>query len=138
MKRMNLSCLIRRFKAITRPLALLIVVLFSLSMVQEEPDQTFIIKDQASIPDINQYIHALSKANLESYRLLDERSHLVFEPRKVVVDLLSARELVAKGKKIDLALYPSAFPKKFKMPMFSVSPEGRLLARYDNKGSKFH
>ena len=117
---------------ILKPAMALFASFLFMSMVQQEAETTFVIKDKAVVKDLNRYIHALNKASMESYRLRDKRSVLVFEPQKVVVELLSARELVAAGSKIDIATYPSEFPKTFEMPIFSLSADGWLMARYSN------
>jgi hypothetical protein len=123
---------------IMRFVVLFMFSILTLSMIQDDPLATFVIKDKAAVTDVNRYTTALNNANMEAYRLLDKRSVLVFEPQKVVVELLSARELVALGKKIDPANYPATFPATFEMPVFSISAGGWLMARYSNDKSKFH
>jgi hypothetical protein len=84
------------------------------------------------------YKTALNKAKMEPYRLRNSRAVLVFENVSFTVELLSATELMNMGKRIIPADYPLAFPITFEMPLFSVSADGWLLARYSNKSSKFH
>jgi len=121
-----------------KTIALFCIALCCTSMVQQEEATTFVIKDKANVQDLSRYIHALNKANMETYRLLNKRTVLTFEPQKVIVELLSAKELEAKGNKIDLASYQTEFPQSFEMPVFSLSTDGWLLARYSNEKSKFH
>jgi hypothetical protein len=99
---------------------------------------SFVIKDAANVKNTQPYIQALSKANMEPYRLQQKRSTLVFEPEKVLVELISAQEMAAAGTKIAVSDYPLAFPATFEMPIFSLSANGWLLARYSNEKSKFH
>ncbi|MBA4239608.1 MAG: hypothetical protein C0448_02690 [Sphingobacteriaceae bacterium] len=75
------------------------------------------------------YKHSILEANLENYRLKTQRVLLSFE-NGFVVELLSAEELHSKNNSIDVNSYQSEFPKNYLLPVFTVLPNGSLVATY--------
>jgi hypothetical protein len=115
-----------------------LIALGGLWISNAHAQETFVFKGDPGTTNLKPYAQALTKAQMEPYRLRNSRTTLKFENEIFTVELLSAKELIESGKKIALSDYPEVFPKTFEMPVFSISADGWLLARYSNKYSKFH
>jgi hypothetical protein len=76
--------------------------------------------------DINTNI---SKISFENYRLKDQKVTLTFDNGFAIV-LLSATEAQALGLISNAASYPAAFDPKFKLPVFHMTPDGKVSAAY--------
>ena len=78
----------------------------------------------------------ISKGNYENYRLQNRRTTLSFDNGFEIV-LLSATEAQAVGLVSNAASYQTDFIAKFKMPVFHMTPDGRVSAAYSASGSKY-
>lgn len=121
-----------------KQIRILLIALTGFCFTHLSAQDTFVFKGDTGTAGLLVYKTALNKAKMEPYRLRNSRAVLVFENVSFTVELLSATELMNMGKRIIPADYPLAFPITFEMPLFSVSADGWLLARYSNKSSKFH
>ena len=75
------------------------------------------------------YKDAIYKANMEGYRLKEKDVTLQFAEGFQCV-LLSAQTLKSKGINIDVDSYLTDFPYPYKMPVFSLTGDGHLIATY--------
>ena len=82
------------------------------------------------------YQKSIEAADMESYRLKDKRTTLVFE-NGFEVEMFSAKELFVKGEAINPNSYKESFAPKYELPIFNILDTGHLTARVSNKGSKF-
>ena len=78
----------------------------------------------------------ITRGNYEGYRLKSEKTTLVFDNGFEIV-LLSADEAAGKHLIPGSAGYPDAFPAGFKMPVFHMTPDGRVSAQYPISNSKY-
>ena len=118
-------------------LPLIIIVLFSVMSFGQTPLHSFqchIKSAQALSEDqIAQYI---TKGNYENYRLQNRRTVLTFDNGFEIV-MLSANEAQAAGLITNAAAYQTEFRPKFKMPVFHMTPDGRVSAAYPVINSKY-
>ena len=77
------------------------------SMVAQSSQRTYVISDQAGVQDLEPFIKALDKANLENYRFEDARRRLNFD-NGMKVDLLSVNELKAFGIEVSASARKAA------------------------------
>lgn len=119
-----------------------IVLLFSLMTIvlcgsfyaqelKKNKDSYKIITNTSNQSD-DYFVKVLSKANIESFRLRDKEVVITFKEGVECV-LLPATTLKANGEDINLSGYKDSFPKDYKLPIFSINPNGHLLAEYKKK-----
>ncbi len=77
----------------------------------------------------------LTKANFENYRLRNDKTTLVFDNGFQII-LMSATEAQQQGLIANASNYQASFPKEFKMPVFHMSDNGKIVAGYDAIGKK--
>jgi hypothetical protein len=80
------------------------------------------------------YTKSIEAADMEQFRLRDERVKLIFD-NGFVLELLSAKELFIKGVQINPNTYTLFYPKDAELPVFTVLPDGHLTGRV-NSSSK--
>ncbi len=79
------------------------------------------------------FLNAVSKANMETFRLKDDDVIVKFK-EGVEIKLLSASKLKQNGVlNIELNDYKSTFPKGYILPIFGIGEHGNLLAEYKKK-----
>jgi hypothetical protein len=78
----------------------------------------------------------ISKLDLENYRLRDRSTTLTFDNGFDII-LLPAVEAQAKGFITNATAYQQAFDKGFKLPVFHMTPDGRVSAAYSPGNSKY-
>lgn len=93
---------------------------------------TFTVLEKGKAENIYLYEDALNNADMNNYRLLDKRVKIIFDAG-VIAELLSAKELSAKGIKIQLDEFREEFPVNFQLPQFALK-DGFIIALYKPKG----
>ncbi len=78
----------------------------------------------------------ISKISFENYRLQDKQVTLKFDNGFDIV-LLSANQVQSQGLISNAASYPAAFTPKFKLPVFHMTPDGKVSAAYPVVNSKY-
>lgn len=114
------------------PLLFLIFVCFSASRAFSQiktPPNSYEIIHNTLVSQEDFYKQSIEMANLENYRLKNQRVSLSFE-NGFVVELISAEELYSKNNSVDLNSYQSEFPVSFILPTFKIIPTGELVAIY--------
>lgn len=123
-----------------KALSLFITVLFfSLAFsanAQEQENVTYRITDNGSVRDVQPYILALNKANMQYHRLKNTRTTVTFDTG-VKVELFSATELIAAGRPISLADYPDSFDATRQEPVFSLGQNNHIMEMH-HPVDKFH
>ena len=79
------------------------------------------------------YKRSILDANLENYRLKNQRVLLSFE-NGFVLQLFSADELYSNNNSIDLSSYQTEFPNNYTLPSFNIDKNGHLIANYNYVG----
>lgn len=93
---------------------------------------TFRIISPYTLSQEDFYKQSIASANLESYRLRNERVILNFKGG-FQVELYSAEEILQRGiSQINPMDYLLSFPKDFKLPLFEVHSNGMLSAEFTN------
>lgn len=110
----------------------ILVSFFLLTGISAQISSSFIIIEKGKEADSSPYIEALNKADMNNYRLLDKRVRIIFDAG-VIAELLSAKELSAKGIKIQLDKFREEFPVNFQLPQFALK-NGFIIALYKAKG----
>jgi hypothetical protein len=103
---------------------------------QEKQGETFRITDNGSVLNVQSYVDALSAANMKNHRLKNKRYTIIFNTG-VKVELFSAAELIANGRKIDLADYPEEFDSSRQEPMFYLGQNNYIMEEHSHR-SKAH
>jgi len=120
-------------KAVLFALALAV----SLAVFCQTPLQSFQINVTApqglSQADIGRYI---SKINFENYRLRAKRTKLTFDNGFDII-LLSASEVQAMGLINNASAYQAGYIPKFELPVFHMTPDGKVSAAYKIINSKY-
>lgn len=121
-----------------RNLLIILALLISPFVWCQTPATSFECHVPATMHDFtqSQIETYLSKSNLETYRLQDTRTTLSFDNGFEVV-LLSANEMVHSGLISSSASYQAAYPAKYKMPVFHLTPQGWVTAAYLTGAHKF-
>ena len=98
--------------------------LFSNSLAQPN---TFEIVLNGNITDVTQYITAMNNADFSNYFYQNTRRKIVFESG-VVIELLSVRELEAKGIQIQQQKFLYYNPNDTSVaPIYKLTEEGVIL-----------
>ncbi len=90
---------------------------------------SIVIQNNKSPEKEGYYKDAIYQANMEGYRLKEKDVTLQFAEGFQCV-MLSAKSLKNKGIKIDVDSYLLDFPYSYKMPLFSLTADGHLIASY--------
>jgi hypothetical protein len=91
---------------------------------------SFVIKNNSGKVKDGLITSAITNANMESYRLKDKDVTLHFEEGFDCM-LYSAKSLFVKGISIDANSYKSDFTERYKLPIFSISASGILIAKHE-------
>ena len=78
----------------------------------------------------------ITKLSFENYRLRDHRTILSFDNGFEII-LFSANELKEKGIISDASRYQAEFIQGFVMPVFHMTPDGKVSAAYPVINSKY-
>lgn len=110
-----------------------VIFLFvSINANSQNSTYTFRIISSSTLSQEDFYKQSIASANLESYRLRNERVILNFKGG-FQVELYSAEEILQRGiSQINPMDYLLSFPKDFKLPLFDVHPNGMLSAEFAN------
>lgn len=112
-----------------KTLSLFMLILFGLAVsaqAQEQNNVTYRITDNGSARNIQPYILALNKANMQYHRLKNARTSITFDSG-VKAELYSAAELIAAGRPINLADYPENFETTRQEPVFSLGQDNHIM-----------
>jgi hypothetical protein len=118
------------FKSI---MLLVFTAFFTNVNAQEQNNVTYKIVDKGSVKDIQPYIDALNTANFKYHRLRNQRHTIVFDTG-VKVELFSANELIAAGRKINATDYPEIFSANRQEPLFKLGPNNFILEEHSSTG----
>jgi len=114
-------------------LLLVFTAFFVNAKAQEQNNVSYKIIDNGSVKDIQPYIDALNTANFKYHRLRNKRTTIIFDTG-VKVELFSANELIAAGKKINATDYPEVFPAGRQEPLFKLGPNNFILEEHSSSG----
>ena len=78
----------------------------------------------------------ISKLSFENYRLLNNKTTLVFDNGFDII-LLSANDANSAGLIKDISTYAENFPRDFKLPIFHMTDNGNVGAGYSNYDKKY-
>jgi hypothetical protein len=120
-----------------KPILTVLAFFISLLIFGQTPLNSFqcnIKIGQSLTPD--EICNFISKINFENYRLQNRRITLSFDNGFDIV-LLSAAEAQAQGLINNASGYPAEFISKYKMPIFHMTPDGRVSAAYPVINSKY-
>lgn len=107
-------------------LVLLLMVGASLCCAAQTSAQSFIIKEKGTVTDVQPYIDALLKSDLDRYRYFDKRSVMKFE-NGLIVELLSADEMKALGLPVKTERVRTKEPEFDSGSVFKLSANGMLV-----------
>lgn len=96
------------------------------------PINSFVVVKGENTQDAIMASKALETAEMEMYRLRDSRRTLTFK-NGVVIELLSAKELKAKGVDINLDSYNEVLPKGYVEPTYLVNDKGQLIQLHEKQ-----
>ena len=114
-------------KNLSNIILLCLFFIFNISLkAQEEQGKTYNILDKGSVKNVQPYIDALNKSNMQYQRLRNARTTIIFNTG-VSVQLFSAAELIANGRKIQLTDYPESFDSNRQEPQFSLGPNDFIM-----------
>ena len=118
-------------------LPLVIFGLFSVMSFGQTPLHSFEcrIKSAQSL-NPSQIAYYITKGNYENYRLKNRRTVLSFDNGFDII-LVSATEAQTAGLIKNAEAYQADFLPKFKMPVFHMTPDGRVSAAYPVINSKY-
>lgn len=122
-----------------KALSLFIALTFSLVLsasAQEQVNVTYRITDNGSVRDVQPYINALNNASMKYHRLRNTRYTIIFDTG-VKVELFSAAELIAAGRRISLSDYPDSFDSSRQEPVFSLGQNNYIMEMH-HPVDKFH
>jgi hypothetical protein len=118
---------------------LLFTVLFSIgistSLVAQAPKSSYSVVKTNNVKDVSDYITALSKADMEGYRLKNKRTKLIFDTG-VEIEMLSAVESKSKGNTTNPDNYREENQVNYQMPTFRLHPSGIIMALYNSDSTK--
>ena len=103
---------------------------------QEEQGKTYQIINNETVKSIQPYIDAMNNSDMKYHRLRNKRNTITFNTG-VSVQLFSATELVANGKKININDYPENFDPKRDVPAFSLGSNNFIMEMHHVQ-SKYH
>lgn len=104
-----------------------IFLIFSITLnAQEKQGETYLIKDNGSVKNVQSYIDAFNNANMKYHRLKTKRYTIIFDTG-VTVELFSATELIANGRNISLSDYPDSFDSSRQEPVFLLGQNNFIL-----------
>jgi hypothetical protein len=98
------------------------ILLFSFST----PAGSFNFLNPEAVIDLSPYSKALSAADMDRYRYMDERNTLVFESG-LKVELLSANEMTALGMPVRMERVRTAKPGFDTGSVFKITADGMLV-----------
>lgn len=105
--------------------AFLLVVLSSLFLSFTTPAGSYHYLNPTSVQDLVPYTTALSKADLDRYRYIDERNVLVFDTG-LQVELLSANEMKALNMPVRIERVRTEKPAFNTGSVFKLTAEGGI------------
>ena len=88
--------------------------------------QSFVITNPGTVRNINAYVEALTKNDIDKYRHMSHRTTMVFV-EGVEVQLLSAVEMQALGLTVDLSAVNTTTVDRLKYSKFNLDSSGRIL-----------
>lgn len=95
----------------------------------------FAIIEKGTITNQSLLEIALMNSDMSNYRLKAERVRITFD-NGAVVELFSAAEMRNLGYNINPEDFQETFPDKYELPVFQLSENGTLLAKYTKKAVK--
>ncbi len=108
--------------------AVLAFVFFSFSFVFKGTIKgSFNINNAKDQTQVEFYKKSIEAADLEGYRLRDERVKIKFQ-NGFELEFLSANELLRLGIAVNVNEYQTKFADDFIMPSFNILPSGHLTA----------
>lgn len=118
-------------------LPLIVIVLISAMSYGQTPLNSFecIIKSAQPLTPA-QISDFITKGNYENYRLQNHRTKLTFDNGFEII-MHSAAEAQAAGLISNATSYQAEFLPKYKMPVFHMTPDGRVSAAYPVINSKY-
>jgi hypothetical protein len=110
---------------------LLFVFAMALSQASAQTThKTFEITQHGTVTNVAPYEAALLQANFDTYRRADERRVLKFD-NGLVVELLSAKELLYLGIKVNTADLDNSGGSPVRNSVFRLHPSGYILERVE-------
>lgn len=107
-----------------------VFLIFSATLnAQEKQGETYIIKDNGNVKNVQPYMDALNNADMKHHRLKDKRYIIIFDTG-VTVELFSATELIANGRNINIEDYPDTFDSSYQKPIFSIGTNNFILEQH--------
>ncbi|MGL5890204.1 MAG: hypothetical protein ACRC3B_09980 [Bacteroidia bacterium] len=105
------------------------ILLFAFCVLQlsfTTPAGSYVYLNPETVTDTNPYTAALSKADMDRYRYMDERNTLVFESG-LKVELLSANEMKALNMPLRIERVRTEKPGFDTGSIFRLTPEGGIV-----------
>jgi hypothetical protein len=100
---------------------------------QEIQGQTYSIKNNGTITNVQPYIDALNNSDMKYHRLKNLRTTIVFETG-VTVELFSATEINASVHPLTLSEYPDSFDANRDIPEFTLGPNNFIMEAHHVTG----
>lgn len=124
----------------TKPLSILFCAFMFLFLINENSyaqvqAKTFSVLNTGNVSNIKEYEEAFEKASMENYRYQDKRCVIRFDSG-FEIEMLSARELIAKGQNINLNDYKTNDIQNWTQPIFHLNSDGTLSAIYTKANLK--
>jgi len=115
-------------------LSLLVFLFVSVGMAQT-PAGSFVITENGTAQNTASYITAIENADMESYRLQNERVKLSFD-NGLTFELLSANEMAAAGMNVNASEYRQENPVTYRPPVLHLIANGKIAAEYQTNTAK--
>lgn len=90
------------------------------------PSGSYVYVNPKSVSDLTPYTEALSKADMDRYRYMDERNTIVFESG-LKVELLSANEMKALNMPVRIERVRTEKPGFDTGSIFRLTPDGGIV-----------
>ncbi|MCU0433367.1 MAG: hypothetical protein MUC87_07945 [Bacteroidia bacterium] len=114
-------------KSFPRLISSVIIGVFSLLLLSfTTPAGSYRYLNPEAVADLTPYTEALSKADMDRYRYVDERNTILFESG-LKVELLSANEMTAQGMSVRLERVRTAKPGFDTGSVFRLTPDGGIV-----------
>lgn len=109
-----------------RMLWLLPLVLWCGILFAQTGPQTFVITNAGSVRNLNAYVDALNRNDIDKYRHMDHRTTMIFR-EGVEVQLLSGAELQTLGVSFNIDEVNTTAVDRLKKSQFTLHTSGRIL-----------
>jgi hypothetical protein len=93
------------------------------------PANTIVVTSKAGTVEAKQAIESVLKTDFNNYRLRSAHRKLTFE-NGVVIELLSAQELLNLGYKVDPMYFREKMDANYVEPLYSIAPNGILIQTF--------